>query len=668
MALNSLSIGSDHGALDTLLCMASAHKKSVGVDLRVLPNDEPREIGWGRRWKLRLWVLIAVQAAMVLHILVWWIGIPYGWKTLSPVEPSESIETVSEGIINAGAIFFAVALLSTAVLGRWFCGWGCHVVLLQDWCLRLMSLGGLRPRLFRSRLLMLAPLMLALYMFVWPIAYRLIIAKWTRPDLHWPGFRLEILTRDLWASMPGVGVAVVFLFLCGFVTVYVLGAKGFCTYACPYGGFFAPLDRLAFRRIHVDDSCEGCAKCTAVCTSNARVHEQVAAYGQIIDIGCMRTTDCIEACPNDALSMRWGAPAIGVRLREGGQKPTRRWDLTWAGEITLAILMFAFFLAWRGAYGIVPMLLSLGAASIMTWVCWKLWRLLRDQNTSFRRSVLKKHGRMTSRGAWFIAFSAVLLLATLQAAASQIIGGRANWLATGIRQRIDFQVRPGEAQLSGEDQARAREAIDWYRLAGSMTRGGIGLGDDPNNLLAAARLHAQLGELEQSRELIRLIHKLSKPNQDVAIEQFTLELAIERPREVANWLDDTLVDHIEWSRLRTMAIQWALSQSDLMAASRFSRGPDTWKYAALAAIRSGKFHAAVIQLKRYVAATPDDALGWITLARVQLQLGNIQEADAAATEATRASSIMPEEAQADLAAEFEAFRRARAVGGPQIAP
>ncbi|MDP7071019.1 MAG: 4Fe-4S binding protein [Phycisphaerales bacterium] len=645
--------------------MAAPNEHSVGVDLRVLPKDEPQRVGWGRRWKLRLWILIAIQAAMLLHILIWWIGVPYGWETLSPVEPSESIETVSEGVINAGAIFFAVALLSTAILGRWFCGWGCHVVLLQDWCLRLMHRSGIRPRLFRSRLLMLAPLLLALYMFVWPIVYRLVVARWTRPDLHWPGFRVELLTRDLWASMPGLGVAAVFLFLCGFVTVYVLGAKGFCTYACPYGGFFAPLDRLAFRRVHVDDSCEGCARCTAACTSNVRVHEQVAAYGQVIDTGCMRTTDCIEACPNDALAMKWGSPPLGIPVLEGAKKPVRRWDLTWSGEVVLAVLMFAFFLAWRGAYGLVPMLLSLGAASVMTWLCWKSWRLLRDQNASFRRSVLKRKGKLHRSGVWFLVVTVLLLLATLQAAASQVIGMRADWMATGLRQRIEFPSRPGVTQLSESAQARARASLEWYRLAGSLSRGGIGLGDDPNHLLAAARVHAQLGELEASRELLRLIRVTAKPNQDVAIEQFVLEVSLEKPREVADWLDETLMNHLQWSRLRQMAMQWALALGDLESASRFAMGTDAWKYAALAALQEGKMEAALVQLRRYLGAVPEDALAWITLARVQLQLGNIAAADTAAEAAAKARLGMPEEAQADLAGEFEAFRRSRA---DQVAP
>lgn len=52
------------------------------------------------------------------------------------------------------------------------------------------------------------------------------------------------MVTDFWQTFPGVVMAVPFLLVCGCVAVWFLGQKGFCTYACPYGGFFA-LDRYA---------------------------------------------------------------------------------------------------------------------------------------------------------------------------------------------------------------------------------------------------------------------------------------------------------------------------------------------------------------------------------------------------------------------------------------
>lgn len=627
------------------------------VQLNVLA-DRPRDgIGWGRRWSLRLWVLITVQVAMLLHILVWWIGMPLGWLTLSPVEPSEAIETASDGIVNAGAIFFAAALVSTALLGRWFCGWGCHVVLLQDWCLRLLRKGGIRPRAFRSRLLYVAPFALAVYMFIGPLFYRFVWAPWwEQRALEWPGFHFEILTRDLWASMPGVAVGLVFLFLCGFVTVYVLGAKGFCTYACPYGGFFAPIDRLSLRRVTVNDSCEGCAHCTAACTSNVRVHEQVATWGKVIDVGCMKTTDCIEACPNDALSIQWSVPALLPRRREGRPRPKRRWDIGLSGDIALGITMLASFLAWRGAYGVVPMLMSLGVASVVTWLCWKSWRVLRDKNVSFHRFQLKRSGIPTGAGVIFLLISSAAVLATMQAGASRYAGMQANVWAAGIRFEIAAPPKVGTSIYTSEEEARAAAAIEWYRLAGPVWQGGVGLGVDPNHLLAEARLRAGMGELDEAAELLDEVARTSKPNQQVEIERLMVAASRSGWPEVQAAAAAIIETHPRWGRFRRACVELALMRGDLPAAIAMAGEPDRWKFQALAELQSGRISAAIASMREYLAHAPGDALAWATLAQVLLETGDFAGADAAAASAVSNRDHLGKEATADLDRELAAFR------------
>ena len=640
-----------------------------GVPLRVLSDPTPRVIGWGRRWRTRLTILVVVQVAMILHIVVWWIGLPFGWETLSPVEPSESIVTVSDGIINAGAIFFAAALLSTAVLGRWFCGWGCHVVLLQDWCLRLMRRAGVRPRAFRSRLLMLAPFVLASYMFLWPVFYRLVWAPLVESRTpEWHGFRLELLTRDLWATMPGVGVGIAFLFICGFATVYVLGAKGFCTYGCPYGGFFAPIDRLSLRRVTVSDACRGCAHCTAACTSNVRVHEQVATWGKVIDVGCMKTTDCIEACPNDALSMQWSLPVLRSKPPQDVQAPRKRWDLSWTEEVILAAIMLMSVLAWRGSYGLVPLLMSLGVASILTWMLWKSSRLLRDPAASFHRSVLKKSGALTRTGGVFLAITVLASLATVQAGATRVMGSVADSYADGLRRRINSPIRTGVSQMSLDEAADARVAIEWYTLAGSIGRGGIGFADDPNHLLAMARLHAGLGAIDEAAALLQETESIAKPNQDVAIESFMVRVSTHPPENVLLWADGVLRTHVDWAGLRRICVQWALARGDLRAASRLSAGPDIWKYEAMARVQAGDLKQAVLNLRRYLNAAPGDALAWVTLARVLLQDGDVTAADAAAAEAHGLRGGFDPSARGDLDRELEAYEFDRRQRDAQSAP
>ena len=263
----------------------------------------------------RFAVLLVVQLLMIVHVVQWLLM----GTTLSPVEPSESIQTIRTGVVTVGFIFFLLAIGSTMILGRFFCGWGCHVILLQDWCGRLLGRIGIRPRPFRSRLLRWLPLGLALYMFAWPVAHRFLIAPWSGGAPAWPGWSWEVTTTDFWATFPGLAMSIPFLLICGFLTVYLLGMKGYCTYACPYGGFFAPAEQVAPVRIRVTDDCEHCGHCTAACTSNVRVHEEVEAYGMVVDPGCMKCMDCVATCPNDALYLGAGRPAISVGADEREQ-------------------------------------------------------------------------------------------------------------------------------------------------------------------------------------------------------------------------------------------------------------------------------------------------------------------------------------------------------------
>ena len=68
----------------------------------------------------RAGVLIALNLLMIAHIIQWLIM----GRTVSPIEPSEFRFTIERGELNAGFIFFSLALLATFVLGRWVCGWG----------------------------------------------------------------------------------------------------------------------------------------------------------------------------------------------------------------------------------------------------------------------------------------------------------------------------------------------------------------------------------------------------------------------------------------------------------------------------------------------------------------------------------------------------------------
>ena len=106
----------------------------------------PRRPSRRSRWRALSLVLVYVAAA--IHIAQWKLT----GKTLSPVEPSEAMQTLGvQALVNAGFVLFVLLILSTLVFGRFFCGWGCHIVALQDMCTWLLRKAGIPSKPFRSR-------------------------------------------------------------------------------------------------------------------------------------------------------------------------------------------------------------------------------------------------------------------------------------------------------------------------------------------------------------------------------------------------------------------------------------------------------------------------------------------------------------------------------------
>lgn len=381
-------------------------KKQRSTKLPVLPTPAVQESGI-RKSKTSRWraaALITLNLLMVAHFVQWWLM----GSTVSPIEPSETMYTLQRGAINAGLIFFSLAILATLIFGRFVCGWGCHIVALQDFCAWLLKKMGLTPKPFRSRLLVYVPLVAALYMFVVPTVLRAFTKPPEEPLI--PAFTNHLVTENFWETFPTVAVAIPFLFICGFMTVYFLGQKGFCTYACPYGGFFGLADKFAPGKIRVTDACNQCGHCTATCTSNVLVHAEVKQFGMVVDPGCMKCMDCISVCPNDALYFGFGKPAFAIpkSLATPKSNATKRtYSLTWPEEIVGAVLFLGSFLAVWDVYQLVPMLMALGCATVTTFLALKTWKLLRAKEMSFYRCNLKSSGKLRSAGWAFAGFAVV---------------------------------------------------------------------------------------------------------------------------------------------------------------------------------------------------------------------------------------------------------------------
>lgn len=537
-----------------------------------------------------------VQALMIIHVVQWLII----GSTLTPVEPSESMETVKNGVINAGFIVFVAALASTAILGRWFCGWGCHVVMLQDACAWMLRKIGIRPRPFRSRLLVWVPLLLALYMFVWPVAYRLAIAPFVQPDLRWPGWTWHLMTGDFWATFPGWLMGAPFLAICGFLTVYFLGMKGYCTYGCPYGGFFAPLDEVAPARIRVTDACEHCGHCTAVCTSNVRVHEEVAAYGMVVDAGCMKCMDCVSVCPKDALYFGFGASnaltaragaAHGVPGRDGVWAlkvavTCQRHDLTWPQEIALAALAVLVFLSVYFPFGAsparatVPLLFASGITACVVFMVWTAWRTLSASNASFHRLALVRAGKVMGGGWVWLAVTALSVAAVAHAGSINVIGWRAERADMAITIPDEQLISRDRVELPAQMRVEAERALRLYALAGPVEGGGWGIYPGRERMIALrrARLLAALGDFPAAESVVRGMWQ-ARQEEPVAAALVRLLAAQGRDAEAEALADAAVRENPTWWRLAEeritgLVVAGRVDEAIAMARARHTALPD----------------------------------------------------------------------------------------------
>ncbi|MHC5111852.1 MAG: tetratricopeptide repeat protein [Planctomycetota bacterium] len=456
-----------------------------GVSLTVLKAGRTAPHKKSRMGRRRAAVLILVNLLIVLHILQWAIT----GRTLSPIEPSESMYLVGRGEVNAGAIFFAIALLATVVFGRFFCGWGCHLVALQDLCAWMMKKVRIRPQPFRSRFLYHAPLVLAIYMFVWPA----VVLWWYK---QFPPLQNRIMTTEYWATFPGPGMAVVTFLLCGFVIVYLLGSKAFCTYGCPYGGFFAPLDKLSPTRIRVTDDCEHCGHCTAACTSNVRIHEEVKAFGMVVDPGCMKCLDCVSVCPNDALYVGVGKPSIGAKPAS----PTRaaHYDFTLAEEFVVLGVGLAMIFVYRSLYDAVPLLLTMGIAAMIGFGAVKTLRLFTRPHVKLQNLQLKKSGRITRAGYLFASSAAAVAAFSLHSAFVQYHAKRAAALAPMHDDRIWISGNDWWSTQPEDIQQNTMAAIGHFETAMSW-----GLFDQPRLMQELVILYLARGDVAAAERTTR---------------------------------------------------------------------------------------------------------------------------------------------------------------------
>ncbi len=428
---------------------ASTARGRKSTALPVLPLQKKRNY---KRW--RAISLSLVYLVFAIHIIHWKIT----GKTLAPLELNEVMYTLELGIITAGFLFMGLLVAGTAIFGRFFCSWACHIMVLQDFCAYLLRKIGIHAKPIRSRVLLWVPPLTALYMFVWPQVLRMWHSQ-AFPTFHlasdadgWASFA----TTNFWRNLPGPWVIAATFAICGFAIVYLMGSRTFCTFVCPYGAVFALADRFAPGRIKVNDACQQCARCTAVCTSGVRVHEEVKLHGMVVNSACMKDLDCVSVCPQNALQYGLAKPAVfSASTRASGSRLLSHFSI--AEEILLSAVFLVVLFSFRGLYGQIPFLLSLALGAILGYLAVLTARLVTRPAVSLSKHHLKQTGRLTGLGVGFALFSCLLTILVTHSAFVRLheYSGLRSWqvwrqtesederhgLAETITQRLDVANR-----------------------------------------------------------------------------------------------------------------------------------------------------------------------------------------------------------------------------------
>jgi thioredoxin-like negative regulator of GroEL/NAD-dependent dihydropyrimidine dehydrogenase PreA subunit len=376
----------------------------------------------------------------------------------------------------------------------------------------------------------------------------------------------------------------------------------------------------------VNDDCEQCGHCTATCTSNVRVHEEVRLYGMVVDPGCMKCTDCVSVCPNGALSFSFARPSL--LKKPPAARRARKFDLPVAEELLVAIVAVAATLAFRDLYNGPPLLMSVGLGGITAFLALKLWHLVRQKGVKVQNLELKSSGRMLQPGWVFATLSVVWLAFTSHSAFAQ-------WHRARGRHYLDqtevshADGLSGVFRASSQSDRHTRAAAESFRHFALADRWGLTGVVEVKLGLAWGYLLRR--DLENAEREARAALELAPNNPD--LKQNLLDIQHAASAEARFSLATELADA---GRLDDAAVEFeaAVAGAPDSAAARFNLGG--------VLRRLGRNQEAIEQLSAAERLSPEDPEIAIELGLAHMAVG-ANEAAVAAFE--RAIALNPESAE-----------------------
>lgn len=184
---------------------------------------------------------------------------------------------------------FLVIILSTIILGRFFCGWICAFGAFND------LLFSISQKLFKKNFKVNEKLDYILKHLKYVVLIGIVIISWTmgssifKSASPWDAFAQitdfpEVLSSYL------IGLILLVLITIGAFFI----ERFFCKYLCPLGAIFTIISKISIFKIKKPKSnCGKCNLCTAKCSMGLRLYN----YDTIKDGDCINCLKCVEVCP-----------------------------------------------------------------------------------------------------------------------------------------------------------------------------------------------------------------------------------------------------------------------------------------------------------------------------------------------------------------------------------